>query len=54
MVTVDEIAQIRQRMAEAGITNAGAYMRKLTLNGYILRVDLAPSGSWYRSSGSAQ
>ena len=42
MVTVDELAQIQKRMAEAGITNAGAYMRKMALNGYILHVDLAP------------
>lgn len=42
MVTADELAQIQGRMAEAGITNAGAYMRKMALNGYILNVDLAP------------
>ena len=42
MVTADELAQIQRRMAEAGITNAGAYMRKMALNGYILHVDLAP------------
>lgn len=42
MVTEDELAQIKERMAEAGITNAGAYMRKMALNGYILHVDLAP------------
>ena len=42
MVTADELAQIQKRMAEAGITNAGAYMRKMSLNGYILHVDLAP------------
>ncbi len=42
MVTADELAQIQQRMAEVGITNAGAYMRKMALNGYILHVDLAP------------
>ena len=29
-------------MDEAGITNAGAYMRKMALNGYILHVDLSP------------
>ena len=29
-------------MAEAGISNAGAYVRKMALNGYILHVDLAP------------
>ena len=27
---------------EAGISNAGAYVRKMALNGYILHVDLAP------------
>ena len=32
----------RNRMAEAGISNAGAYVRKMALNGYILHVDLAP------------
>lgn len=42
MVTADELAQIRERMAEAGIQNAGAYMRKMALNGYILHIDLAP------------
>ena len=41
MVTADELAQIQRRMAEAGITNAGAYIRKMALNGYILHVDLA-------------
>lgn len=38
MVTADELAQIQERMAEAGITNAGAYMRKMALNGYILHI----------------
>ncbi|WP_070043260.1 plasmid mobilization protein [Robinsoniella peoriensis] len=42
MVTADELAQIQKRMAESGISNAGAYMRKMALNGYILHVDLAP------------
>lgn len=42
MVTADELAQIYERMTEAGISNAGAYMRKMALNGYILHVDLAP------------
>lgn len=41
MVTADEPAQIQRRMAEAGITNAGPYMRKMVLNGYILHVDLS-------------
>ena len=29
-------------MAEVGIRNMGAYVRKMALNGYVLRVDLAP------------
>lgn len=33
---------IQQRMAEAGIRNMGAYMRKMALNGYVLHVDLSP------------
>lgn len=42
MVTAEELAQIHSRMAEAGISNAGAYVRKMALNGYIFHVDLAP------------
>ena len=42
MVTPEELELIRGRMAEAGITNAGAYVRKMTLNGYVLHVDLSP------------
>lgn len=42
MVSEDELDTIHQRMAEAGITNAGAYIRKMALNGYVLNVDLAP------------
>lgn len=42
LVTPEEMAQIRGRMDEAGIRNAGAYMRKQALNGYVLHVDLSP------------
>lgn len=42
MVTPEEQALIRERMAEAGISNMGAYMRKMALNGYVLHVDLGP------------
>ena len=38
MVTPDELAAIHERMAEAGISNAGAYVRKMALNGYILHI----------------
>ncbi len=42
MVTEDEFSTLHQRMAEAGITNTGAYIRKMALNGYVLNVDLTP------------
>ena len=38
----DEQAKIRKRMADVGIHNLSAYMRKMALNGYVLHVDLAP------------
>ena len=41
MVTPEERELIHARMAEAGIRNMGAYMRKMALNGYVLHVDLA-------------
>ena len=42
MVSEEEQALIQQRMAEAGIRNMGAYIRKMALNGYVLHVDLSP------------
>jgi len=40
-VRPDELEVIRERMAEVGISNMGAYMRKMALNGYVLYVDLS-------------
>ena len=42
MVSEEEQALIRERMAEAGIRNMGAYIRRMALNGYVLHVDLSP------------
>ena len=42
MVSQAEYDLLRGRMAEAGIANMGAFIRKLSLNGYVLHVDLAP------------
>ncbi len=42
MVTPEERDLIQERMAEAGVTNAGAFMRKMALTGYVLHVDLSP------------
>lgn len=41
-VSQDEYDTIRQRMEEAGIQNLSAYIRKMSLNGYVLNVDLTP------------
>ena len=38
----DERAKIQECMADTGIRNFSAYMRKMALNGYVLHVDLAP------------
>lgn len=42
MVSEEEQALIQERMAEAGIRNMGAYMRKMALNGFVLHIDLDP------------
>ena len=42
MVSEEELALIQERMAEAGIRDMGAYMRKMALHGYVLHVDLSP------------
>jgi hypothetical protein len=41
-VRPDELDTIQERMAEAGIRNMSAYIRKMALDGYVLHVDLAP------------
>lgn len=41
-VSQDEYDTIRQRMEEAGIQNLSAYIRKMSLNGYVLNIDLTP------------
>ena len=40
-VRPDEMKVIQGRMAEAGISNLSAYVRKMALNGYVLHVDLS-------------
>ena len=39
-VTPEERAMIEAKMAQLGTTNMGAYLRKMALDGYILRLDL--------------
>ena len=38
----EERDEIERRMSEAGIRNMSAYVRKMTLDGYVLHVDLSP------------
>ena len=40
MVSEEELALIQERMAEAGIRNMSAYIRKMALDGYCLNLDL--------------
>ena len=42
MVSEEELALLQERMAEAGVQNMGAFVRKMALNGYVLHVDLGP------------
>ena len=40
-LTEDERDILKQRMYDAGMTNQEAYLRKMALTGYILRLDLS-------------
>ena len=39
-MTADERSLLERKMREVGTTNMGAYLRKMALDGYILRLDL--------------
>ena len=41
-VSQEENDLIHERMAEAGTSNMAAFVRKMSLNGYVLHVDLSP------------
>ena len=41
-VSGDEHDAIRQGMDKAGTLNTSAYIRKMTLDGYVLHVDISP------------
>ena len=43
-VTKEEEEQIRERMAQAGVRNLSAYLRKAAINGYIIHLDLSSIG----------
>ena len=39
--TKEEMEQLNQRMNEAGVRNRSAFVRKMTLDGYIVKLDMA-------------
>lgn len=40
VLTETEAALIKERMAELGITNLSAYLRKMAVDGYIIHLDM--------------
>lgn len=54
MVSEEELALIRERMAEAGVRNLGAYVRKMASMAMCSMLTFRPSGNWYRSSSVLQ
>lgn len=41
VITEQEAALIKERMAELGITNLSAYLRKMAVDGYIIHLDMS-------------
>ena len=39
-LTREEVARVRERMSEAGVKNLSAFLRKMALDGYIIKLDL--------------
>ena len=41
VISEQEAALIKERMAELGITNLSAYLRKMAVDGYIIHLDMS-------------
>ena len=39
LFTPEEVEHLKQRMAEAGVKNRSAFIRKMALDGYIIKLD---------------
>jgi len=48
-----ELAQIKDKMAELGVRNMGAYLRKMALDGYCVHLDLGDVRELVRLLGIA-
>ena len=44
MVTEKELSLIQKKMEQMGTRNLGAYLRKMALDGYVVRLDLTDVG----------
>ncbi len=40
LFTPEELVRLHQKMAEAGVRNRSAYLRKMALDGYIVKLDM--------------
>ena len=45
-VTPQEREMIETKMAQFGTTNMAAYLRKMAIDGYVVKLDLRSCGSW--------
>lgn len=41
VITEQEAALIKERMAELGITNLSAYLRRMAVDGYVIHLDMS-------------
>lgn len=46
-VTPEERELIEAKMAQLGTQNMAAYLRKMALDGYVVRLELPSFGRWY-------
>ena len=48
VISEQEADLIKERMAELGITNLSAYLRKMAVDGYIIHLDMSDSQEMIR------
>mgnify|MGYP000491301056 CR=1 FL=1 len=53
LASKEEVERIHEKMDELGIRSMGAYLRKMALDGYCIRLDLQDVKPWFRSCESA-
>ena len=41
LISEQEMDKIRERMAQTGITNTSAFIRKMAIDGYVINLDLS-------------